>query len=68
MPERACEQGNIIEEMDEIVFVSGQDSYELYYMNMAGQLLTGVHDYKGRKCYKVFQGETIPVSLAKITN
>ena len=42
MPERACEQGNIIEEMDEIVFVCDQDSYELYYMNTAGQLLTGV--------------------------
>ena len=65
MPERACEQGNIIEEMDEIVFVCDQDSYELYYMNTAGQLLTGVHDYKGRKCYKVFQGRNDPCESCK---
>lgn len=61
----SCVQGNIVEEMDEIVFVCDPDSYELYYMNAAGQLLTGVHDYKGLKCYKVFQSRNDPCEACK---
>ncbi len=54
------EVGNITESMDEIVYVSDTDSYELYYLNEAGRRLTGVYDYKGKKCYKVLQGRDEP--------
>lgn len=54
------EIGNIVESMDEVVSVSDPDSYELYYLNAAGREMTGVYDYKGRKCYQVLQGRTQP--------
>ena len=52
--------GNITESMDELVYVSDIDTYELYYMNAAGRRMTGVYDYKGCKCYKVLQGKDEP--------
>ncbi len=54
------EVGNITESMDEIVYVSDPDTYELYYLNGTGRRLTGVYDYKGQKCYKVLQGRQSP--------
>lgn len=50
------DMGNIIESMDEIVYVSDIDSYELYYLNAAGRRLVGVYDYQGKKCYEILQG------------
>ena len=47
---------NIVEGMDEIIYVSDVDTCELYYMNLAARKLTGIYDYKGHKCYQVFQG------------
>ena len=55
--------GAIIEALDEIVYVSDLATYELYYLNPAGQRITGAHDYKGRKCYKVLQGLDEPCSF-----
>lgn len=57
---RKEEIGNITECMDECVYVSDTDSYELYYLNEAGRRITGVYDYKGRKCYQVLQGRNSP--------
>lgn len=51
---------NITESMEEIVYVSDPDTYELYYLNAAGRHITGVYDYKGRKCYQVLQGRDTP--------
>lgn len=51
---------NIVENMDEIIYVSDVDTCELYYMNSAARKLTGIYDYKGRKCYQVFQGKNTP--------
>lgn len=51
---------NIVEGMDEVIYVSDVDSYELYYLNTAGRKLTGIYDYKGRKCYQVLQGRDTP--------
>lgn len=51
---------SIVEALDEIVYVSDLVTYELYYLSPAGQRLTGVHDYQGRKCYKVLQGKEDP--------
>ena len=51
---------SIVEALDEVVYVSDLVTYELYYLNPAGRQMTGVHDYKGRKCYKVLQGRDDP--------
>ncbi|MCI5928808.1 MAG: EAL domain-containing protein [Pseudoflavonifractor capillosus] len=51
---------SIVEALDDIVYVSDIITYEMYYLNPAGRRLTGVHDYKGQKCYKVIQGRDDP--------
>lgn len=53
----------IIAALDEVIYVSDPATYELYYLNPAGRRLTGVYDYKGRKCYKVLQGRDDPCSF-----
>lgn len=60
---RKEEIGNIVESMDEAVYVSDVDTYELYYLNEAGRKLTGVYDYKGCKCYEILQGKDKPCSF-----
>ena len=46
---RQEEIGTIAEGMDEIIYVSDVETYELYYMNAQGRKITGIYDYKGRK-------------------
>ena len=53
----------IVDGMEEIVYVSDTENYELFYMNDAGRTMTGAYDYKGRKCYEVLQGRTSPCEL-----
>ena len=60
MPATTGTLESIVESLDEMVYVSDLVTYELYYLNPAGQHLTGVYDYKGRKCYKVIQGKDEP--------
>lgn len=50
----------IMEALDDIIYVSDLQTYELYYLNPAGKRLTGIYDYKGRKCYHVLQGKSNP--------
>lgn len=51
--------GSIVEGMDDVIYVSDLDSYELQYLNNSGRRLTGLYAYKGQKCYKVlFDRET----------
>lgn len=57
---RKEEIGSIIEGMDELIFVSDVDTYELYYLNAEGRRITGIYDYKGRKCYEILQGRDKP--------
>ena len=54
---------SIVEALDDIVYVSDLDTYELYYLNSAGRRLTGVYDYQGQKCYKVLQGRKDPCAF-----
>lgn len=61
------EIGNIVESMDEIVYVSDVETYELYYLNVTGRRITGVYDYKGCKCYKVLQGRDKPCEFCTNT-
>lgn len=57
---RKEEIGNIVESMDEMIYVSDMETYELYYLNAVGRRMTGVYDYKGCKCYEVLQGKEKP--------
>lgn len=62
---RKEEMGNIVEGMEESVYVSDVATYELYYMNDVGRRLTGAYDYKGRKCYEVLQGRDRPCEFCE---
>lgn len=46
---------NLLDELDDIIYVCDAETYELYYINKLGKKLTGVFDYSGKKCYEVFQ-------------
>lgn len=59
-PVRDATPETVLDALDEIVYVSDLSTYDLYYLNGAGQKLTGIHDYKGRKCYKVLQNRDEP--------
>lgn len=50
----------IVDSMEELVYVRDLDTSELLYMNAAGREMTGVYDYKGKKCYQVLEGRTSP--------
>ncbi len=54
---------SIVEALDDIVYISDPETYEIYYLNAAGRHLTGVYDYQGQKCYKVLQGRKDPCAF-----
>ena len=41
---------------NDIFYISDPETYELYYLNPAGQKLFGARDYRGKKCFKVLHG------------
>lgn len=50
----------ILETSNDIYYLRDIDTYELYYLNSAGQKLFGLKDFKGKKCYKVLRGKNTP--------
>lgn len=52
--------GAILDAENDVYYLSDMDTYELYYLNLAGQKLFGVRDYSGRKCYRVLNGRDEP--------
>lgn len=52
--------GAILDAESDVYYVSDPETYELYYLNPAGQRLFGVRDYQGRRCYRVLQGRDTP--------
>ena len=50
----------IMDAENDVFYISDLETYELYYLNPAGQRLMGIRDYRGRKCYKVLQGRDTP--------
>ena len=50
----------VLEQSEDIFYVSDMDTYELYYLNPAGQQIFGQRDYQGKKCYRVLQGRDEP--------
>lgn len=51
---------NLIDELDEIVYVSSLDTYELLYINKIGKKVMGINDISHRKCYEVLQEKDSP--------
>ena len=51
-------KGWLIDELDEIVYVSSLDTYELLYLNRKGREITGIEagEYNHIKCYEALQG------------
>lgn len=54
---------HLTDSLDEIIYVSDIETYELYYLNKGGRKLVGKNDYKGQKCYCVLQGLSSPCSF-----
>ena len=50
----------ILNAENDVFYLSDLNSYELYYLNPAGQRLFGVKNYQGKKCYKVLHGKNAP--------
>lgn len=50
----------ILNAENDVFYLSDLNSYELYYLNPAGQRLFGIHNYKGEKCYKILHGKNAP--------
>lgn len=55
--------GAILDAENDIYYLSDMDTYELYYLNPAGQKLFGVRNYSGRKCYRVLNGREEPCAF-----
>ena len=55
--------------MDELVYVSDMDNYDLIYMNQTALRIYGFHSLKeivGKKCYKVTQHCSVPAQCVTI--
>lgn len=51
---------NLIDELDELVYVCSLDTYELLYINKIGKKVMGLDDISNRKCYEALQGKDSP--------
>ena len=63
MPDLQTLEHAALETTEDVISICDVDTYELYYLNAAGQRLFGVRDYQGRKCYNVFRGKDTPCSF-----
>lgn len=52
--------GVVIDSLEDIIYVSDPVSFDVLWLNCAGQKLFGVKDIRGRKCYQFFQGLDSP--------
>lgn len=56
----------LFENLDEVVYVSDMDTYEIVYMNKLGLKnygLTSLDDAVGKKCYSLLQGHSKPCAM-----
>lgn len=54
------ERGDLIDELEELVYVSDVETYELLYMNKSLQNIMNCRDYLYKKCYRVLQNRETP--------
>ena len=51
---------DLLDALDEIVYVSDPNTYELLYANRRCRSLLPTRDYKGKPCYALLQGQPAP--------
>ena len=56
---------HIVNEMDEIVYVSDPDTYELLFLNDLGKKLFNIECCSGRKCYQALHKLSAPCPFCK---
>ncbi|MEG1773560.1 MAG: GAF domain-containing protein, partial [Oscillospiraceae bacterium] len=54
------DRSDLIDALDEIIYVSDPDTYELLFANRHCQQLMATTDYLGKTCYQVLQGKDAP--------
>lgn len=52
----------VLDQIDEIIYIADMESYELLYLNRIGRERFGEHS-QGVKCYEHLQGETAPCNF-----
>ena len=58
---------DILNELDEIIYVVEMESYELLYLNRAArEMCAGERETLGRKCHKVLQGRDEPCHFCPV--
>lgn len=55
-------------EISETLYIADLETYELYFLNEAGQRSFHTKDFYGRKCYEVLQEELRHVRFVQIRN
>lgn len=58
----------ILNSENDVFYLSNMDTYELFYLNKAGQQLFNAYKYKGKKCYEVLHGYTKPCEFCTNKN
>ncbi len=58
----------ILNAENDVFYLSDIDTYELYYLNNAGQKVFGAKDYTGKKCHKVLHGRDTPCEFCTNSN
>ena len=56
---------NLLDELDEIVFICDPDSYELLYLNDYGKKTFQIDSCTGRKCHEALFGHAEPCTFCK---
>ena len=60
----------ILDELEDVVYFTDPDTYEVYFINQAGLKNSPIKEYKGLPCYKILQGKEHPCEFCtnKILN
>ncbi|MCI5774748.1 MAG: EAL domain-containing protein [Erysipelotrichaceae bacterium] len=53
----------VLDSDNDIFYISDMETYDLYYLNKAGQKLFDCKNYLGKKCYKVLHGNDKPCTF-----
>ena len=51
----------ILDELEDVVYLTDPDTYEVYFINRAGLKNSPIKEYKGLPCYKILQGKEHPL-------
>ena len=66
-PERhPCLAGTVVDSLENIIYVSDPDTYDVLWLNPSGLCKFGIEDFRGHKCHKLFQGLDSPCPFCPI--